>query len=149
MILGIIIESPTRGATDPDFRHSKQAYPHWSRGAGGEQGALVCTCRYLMLSMEIGPDSSVYCVMAREPKVACNQIWGFIPQTGGEGMTLCHMMSVSKACLHHLLLCSQSVLTTLHIDPAVIVLQGFLLMESLLFIYMIKWEKTVFIDVYY
>lgn len=38
----------------------------------------------------------------------------------------------------------------LHIDsPPVIVLQGFLLMESLLCIYMIKWEKTVFIDVYW
>lgn len=74
MILNIIIESPTRGATDPEFRHSKQAYPHWSGGGGGWQGAAVCACRYLMLSMEIGPDSSAHCAMAREPKVACNQI---------------------------------------------------------------------------
>lgn len=37
----------------------------------------VHACRCLMLSMEIGPDSSAYCIMAGEPKVACNQIWGF------------------------------------------------------------------------
>lgn len=50
-----------------------------------------------MLSMEIGPDSSAYCVIARKPKVACNQICVFIPKTGGEGTALCHMMSVSKS----------------------------------------------------
>lgn len=51
----------------------------------GVRGAPACACRYLMLSMEIGPDSSGHCVSAGEPKVACNQIWGFIRQTGGEG----------------------------------------------------------------
>ncbi len=67
---------------------------------------------YLMLSMEIGPDSSAYCEMAREPKVACNQIWGFIPQAGGEGIALCHMMSVRKTvCVRYLRLCSDRVFT--------------------------------------
>lgn len=32
--------STTRGATDPDFRHSKQAYPHWPRAVRGASREL-------------------------------------------------------------------------------------------------------------
>ena len=49
-----------------------------------------------MLSMEIGPDSSAYCTTAMEPKVACNQIWGFLfPRLVEEGGTSGHEMRVT------------------------------------------------------
>lgn len=39
---------------------------------------------YHMLGMEIAPDSSAYCLGAREAKVACNQICVFFMSAGGK-----------------------------------------------------------------